>query len=131
MKRDAVCRETAVWIVAGHAADEAHRAVGEDEIRTADMLAREIIQPAVGVRDGVIEVAMGQHERRRRIGTGRVSGTGVVAAALAGLLFLLYALEMDRLWMFFAGGTFLGLAYLMKQPGIVFAAFGVVYLAEQ
>jgi len=52
----------------------------------------------------------------------------VVAAALAGLLFLLYALERERLWMFFASGTCLGLAYLMKQPGIVFCAFALVYV---
>jgi len=55
----------------------------------------------------------------------------VVVAALAGLLFLLYALERERRWIFFASGTCLGLAYLMKQPGIVFSAFALVYLAYQ
>ncbi len=52
----------------------------------------------------------------------------VVFFAMAGMLVLLRAIESDRLWEFFASGLLLGLAFLMKQPGIVFVAFGGLYL---
>jgi 4-amino-4-deoxy-L-arabinose transferase-like glycosyltransferase len=51
----------------------------------------------------------------------------VVTAALSGLLLLLYALETDRVALYFCSGTCLGLAFLMKQPGIVFAVFALLY----
>jgi hypothetical protein len=52
----------------------------------------------------------------------------VVFAAVAGILLLLYAIESDRVGLFFWSGTCLGLAFLMKQPGIVFSAFAILYL---
>lgn len=52
----------------------------------------------------------------------------VVLAALAGMLLLLKAIERDRKWMFFCAGVLFGFAYLMKQPGAVFALFGAFYL---
>jgi hypothetical protein len=52
----------------------------------------------------------------------------VVFFAVAGLLVLLQAIEAQRTWQFFAAGLLLGLAFLMKQPGIVFALFGGLYL---
>lgn len=55
----------------------------------------------------------------------------VVLAALGGILLLLYALETDRVVLFFLSGSCLGLAFLMKQPGIVFALFGAVYFGCQ
>jgi len=48
----------------------------------------------------------------------------VVFFAMAGILVLLRAMDTDRTWQIFVGGFLLGLAFLMKQPGIVFAAFG-------
>jgi hypothetical protein len=51
----------------------------------------------------------------------------VVLAALAGILLLLYALENERIGLYFGSGLCLGLAFLMKQPGIMFAAFAVSY----
>lgn len=55
----------------------------------------------------------------------------VVISALAGILFLLSAVETRRAWQFFAGGFLLGLAFLMKQPGVAFAVFGVLYLLRR
>ncbi|MGB9234470.1 MAG: glycosyltransferase family 39 protein [Terriglobales bacterium] len=52
----------------------------------------------------------------------------VVMFAVAGILVLLGAMESGRLWQYFASGLLLGLAFLMKQPGIVFAAFGGLYI---
>jgi hypothetical protein len=51
----------------------------------------------------------------------------VVLAALAGILLLLYALENERIGLYFGSGLCLGLAFLMKQPGIIFAIFAVSY----
>lgn len=51
----------------------------------------------------------------------------VIFPALAGILILLYAIEADRRLLFFCSGTLLGLAFLMKQPGIAFAAFAFFY----
>ena len=52
----------------------------------------------------------------------------VVLAALAGILLLLKALETGRRWLFFASGLLFGLAYLLKQSGLAFAAFGFCLL---
>lgn len=48
----------------------------------------------------------------------------VVFWAMAGLLVLLYALEKDRLPLYFAAGVLLCLAFIMKQPGIFLVVFG-------
>jgi len=50
----------------------------------------------------------------------------VVLPALAGILLLLEAIELKSAWRFFWSGVLLGLAFLMKQPGIVFALFAGV-----
>ena len=52
----------------------------------------------------------------------------VVFFAVAGLLLLLSAIDTGKLWQFFASGVLLGLAFLVKQPGFAFAAFGWLYL---
>jgi Dolichyl-phosphate-mannose-protein mannosyltransferase len=52
----------------------------------------------------------------------------VVLAASAGILALLAALEKGRLWLFFVAGILLGLAFVMKQPGLMFVVFGGFYL---
>jgi len=54
----------------------------------------------------------------------------VVLGALGGILLLLKALETNRSWLFFASGLLFGLAYLMKQSGLAFAAFGVCFLIK-
>jgi 4-amino-4-deoxy-L-arabinose transferase-like glycosyltransferase len=51
----------------------------------------------------------------------------VVLAALAGVLLLLHAIDTGRTGLFFASGLCLGLAFLMKQPGILFAIFAALY----
>jgi hypothetical protein len=52
----------------------------------------------------------------------------VVLAALAGLVALLAGLERDRLLPLLVSGVFLGLAVLMKQPGIVFLGFAGAWM---
>jgi len=55
----------------------------------------------------------------------------VVFFAIAGMRVLLDALDRKRAWLFFASGTLLGIAFLMKQPGIFFAMFAGLYLLWQ
>ncbi|HEY1263623.1 MAG TPA: glycosyltransferase family 39 protein [Terriglobales bacterium] len=52
----------------------------------------------------------------------------VVLFAVAGLLLLLHAIETRRVWIFVAAGLLLGMAFLMKQPGIFFTLFGGLWL---
>ena len=54
----------------------------------------------------------------------------VVLPALGGILLLLVAIDAKRIWLFLCSGVLLGLAFLMKQPGILFAVFGGLYLAK-
>ncbi len=55
----------------------------------------------------------------------------VVLFALAGILVLLRALNARRgPLLFFCSGLLFGIAFLMKQPGIAFAAFGALYIAR-
>jgi 4-amino-4-deoxy-L-arabinose transferase-like glycosyltransferase len=54
----------------------------------------------------------------------------VVLPAVGGILLLLMAIDSRRLWLFFGSGVLLGLAFLMKQPGILFAVFGGLYLVK-
>jgi hypothetical protein len=55
----------------------------------------------------------------------------VVLMAVPGLLFLLAARESQGLAKVFAAGLFMGLAFLMKQPGIVFIIFGAQEIVLQ
>jgi hypothetical protein len=52
----------------------------------------------------------------------------VVLAAVAGLLVLLQAIESERVPLYFLSGSFLGLAFVFKQPGLFFALFGFFFL---
>jgi 4-amino-4-deoxy-L-arabinose transferase-like glycosyltransferase len=55
----------------------------------------------------------------------------VVLFALAGILLLLRALNArSGPLLFFCSGFLLGVAFVMKQPGIAFAAFGALYIAR-
>jgi hypothetical protein len=51
----------------------------------------------------------------------------VILPALGGLLLLLRGIERPRNGIFFWSGILAGLAFLMKQPGIVFAIFTLLY----
>jgi len=51
----------------------------------------------------------------------------VALAAVAGTLLLLQALDTRRKSLLFASGLLYGLAFLMKQPGILFGVFGMSY----
>jgi len=53
----------------------------------------------------------------------------IVLMALAGTLLLLHAIETQGALALFGSGVFLGLAFLMKQHGILFAAFGFLFWA--
>src|SRR5579872_201987 len=52
----------------------------------------------------------------------------VVLMAVAGILLLLEALDRGRQWLFLASGILFGLAFVMKQPGLLFLIFGALYL---
>jgi hypothetical protein len=52
----------------------------------------------------------------------------VVLAALGGILLLLHAVESRTTRLYFWSGFLLGLAFVLKQPGICFALFGGFYL---
>src|SRR5947208_12554506 len=52
----------------------------------------------------------------------------VALMAVGGLLLLLRGLEKHRHWLFFGSGICLGLAFVMKQPGLLFVIFGALYL---
>jgi hypothetical protein len=54
----------------------------------------------------------------------------VVLFAVAGILVLLKAIETGRMWQLFSSGFLLGLAFLMKQPGVAFGMFGGLYLLK-
>ena len=54
----------------------------------------------------------------------------VVLFATAGVLLLLKAIEQDSNSKIFAAGLLLGLAFLMKQPGIAFGLFAALYLLK-
>jgi len=55
----------------------------------------------------------------------------VVLATLIGLILLLRAEETRRTASFFWSGLAFGIAFLMKQPGILLGAFAFLYLAVQ
>src|ERR1700686_3904789 len=55
----------------------------------------------------------------------------VVLPALIGLVLLLRAEETRRATSFFWSGLAFGIAFLMKQPGILLGVFAVLYLAVQ
>ncbi len=52
----------------------------------------------------------------------------VVLPAMIGVLLLLDAIDSNRKSLFFGSGLLLGLAFVMKQPGLLFLGFGGVYL---
>lgn len=51
----------------------------------------------------------------------------VALPAVAGLLLLLKAIETGSLWRYFWSGILVGLAFVMKQPGIFFILFAGLY----
>jgi len=55
----------------------------------------------------------------------------VVLAALVGIILLLRAEETQRTGLFLWSGLAFGIAFLMKQPGLLLGAFGFLYLAIQ
>jgi 4-amino-4-deoxy-L-arabinose transferase-like glycosyltransferase len=52
----------------------------------------------------------------------------VVLSALGGTLLLLDAMQNNRMRLFFASGFLLGLAFVLKQPGLFFVLFGGFFL---
>jgi len=53
----------------------------------------------------------------------------VTLAALIAIYLLLRACGTRRYWTFLSSGIFAGLALIMKQPGMFFVLFGLLYLA--
>ena len=55
----------------------------------------------------------------------------VILPALGGVLLLLYAIERERLHLYFLSGTLLGISFITKQPGIFFVLFGATWILWQ
>ena len=51
----------------------------------------------------------------------------IALMALLGTLLLLHAIDQKRTFLLFVSGIFFGLAFLMKQQGVVFSIFGFLY----
>jgi hypothetical protein len=67
-----------------------------------------------------------------RLGTMSLDGHAthfIMLMALAGTLLLLHAIKTQRTVALFGGGLFFGLAFVMKQHGILFAVFGFFFWA--
>lgn len=54
----------------------------------------------------------------------------VLLFSLGGILLLIRALKAEKLICFFFSGLLLGFAFLVKQPGIFFIVFALLYLAR-
>ncbi len=54
----------------------------------------------------------------------------VTLPAVAGVLLLLKAIETKRTWLYFWSGILVGLAFVMKQPGIFFLLFAGLYFVS-
>src|SRR5262249_41355055 len=63
------------------AADEMHRSVGEGEVGAIRVVAGEVVESAVGVGLGIIEVAVSQDQRRGRERSRAVAGVRVARPA--------------------------------------------------
>jgi len=55
----------------------------------------------------------------------------VVLLAGAGILLLLKSIELKKFWLYVLAGLLFGSAFLMKQPGIFFVLFGLLYLVKK
>jgi len=51
----------------------------------------------------------------------------VALAAVAGTLLLLIAIDSEKPWLYFSAGLLVGLAFVMKQPGVFFVFFAGFY----
>jgi len=54
----------------------------------------------------------------------------VALPAVGGTLLLLHATESKHPWQFFCSGALAGLAFVMKQPGILFIFFSALYILK-
>ena len=52
----------------------------------------------------------------------------IVLPALGGTLLLLHALEREKPYLYLSSGTLLGMSVVMKQSGIFFVLFAIVYI---
>jgi hypothetical protein len=55
----------------------------------------------------------------------------VALLAVASILLLLKSIESKKFWLYVLAGLLSGLAFLMKQPGIFFVLFGLLYLVRK
>src|SRR5207302_1812163 len=76
-----VFADGSVRLIARDTAEESNRAVREDEVRPAGVEAGEVVQAAVSIGRGVVQMAVRQHEDGSRIGAGPATGTGILLAA--------------------------------------------------
>ena len=90
------------------------------------LIARRLIDPLAGVVAGA---TFGLFTiRPMLLGLAGHATHFVTLASLVSLYFLLKACGTNRNWMFFWSGIAVGLALVMKQPGIFFGIFAGLYL---
>jgi hypothetical protein len=90
------------------------------------VLARRLYDPVVGLVASASFLALSLNPRL--FSTTAHAEHFVLLHALAGILIVLRAMETNRLLAFLIGGLLLGIGMLMKQSGVVFVLFGVLYV---
>ncbi len=93
------------------------------------LLARRVAGPWAGIGAGAVfaVLSMGQPVQ----GVFANAEHFVLLPALAGLLTLMLAVDGKRPWLILLSGVLLGLGVLVKQHGVLFVIFGVLYLFRE
>jgi hypothetical protein len=93
------------------------------------LLARRLFDARVGIGAAVAFATLSLNPHA--LGLGAYAEHFVLPAALSGALLLLRGVEDDRPALVAAAGATLGIAFLVKQSGGVFAAFGLAWVLQQ
>ena len=91
------------------------------------LLGRRLVDPGTGLIAAAVHALVSVNEAL--LGFAAYSEHFVVAAALAGMLLTLRAIDRRHAGAALAAGLMLGLSITMKQPGIFFAGFALAWLA--
>ena len=90
------------------------------------LLGKRLFDPLIGLAAAVAFALLSVGRAVR--GTSANDEHFVILFAVAGLVLLLRATQFRRSWLLLVGSVLLGLAFLMKQHGAAFIAFGGLYL---
>lgn len=93
------------------------------------LLARRLFDARVGVAAATTFAALSLNARM--LGFAAYAEHFVLPAALLGILVLLRAIERERPALVFVAGALFGVAFVVKQAGGAFAAFGLAWVLHQ